>query len=256
MTILLARKCLISGAGPAPADIATLITALGGNGAVAAFYDCRTGLTILPGNLVSAWADARGGGFGPTLVQATGSKQPTIGGDGSLLTVAASLQNLFAAANALFNIGGSYTLIFVGAIPGTKAATQYACSIGNASTALLGITQLGASNLWGVKGGGAIVQQQSATSSVPATYRVVIATLNGTTVLGIQCPTHAITTQTIVTPNANASAVMTFGGFNGASGNGDVAGRAIIALPSLITAPQITAVGAWATPAHGTVPSP
>lgn len=256
MSILLLRKCLISGSGPAPSDIATLITALGGNAAVNAFYDCRTGLTIVTGNLVSAWADARGGGFGPSLVQATGSKQPAIGGDGSLLTVAASLQNLFAAANALFNIGGSYTLIFIGAIPGTKAATQYACSIGDAATAFLGLTQLGATNIWGVKGGGAVVQQQSATSSVPATYRVVIGTLSGTTPLGIQVPTHAITTQAIVTPNANANAVMTFGGFNGASGNGDVVGRAIIAMPSLITAPQVAAVLAWAITAHGAVSSP
>jgi hypothetical protein len=58
-----------------PADVPTLITALGGDAVVPAFYDARTGVG-LTGSLVDSWADARGGGFGPALT-ATTTARPT-----------------------------------------------------------------------------------------------------------------------------------------------------------------------------------
>jgi hypothetical protein len=239
-----------NGTGPAPGDIATLITALGGNAAVNGFYDCRTGLTIVGGSQVSTWADARGGGFGPNLTQGTGSRQPTVTAPGALQTVASAGQNLTSVASALWLANGNITLIYVGAITGGSSGL-YGAAIAdaNAPTTFLGIDGF---SIYNAKGGGVIVQASS-TCTPDARIRCVFATITGTTPVTCQVPTQIIHSTAIATANSATNPTLCVGGFNGGNGNSNGTHRAVIVMPSVISAGNVTTVFNWAHANHAAI---
>lgn len=238
-----------NGTGPAPGDIAALITTLGGNAAVNGFYDCRTGLTFAAGtSQVSAWADARGAGFGPALIQGTGSRQPTVNGAGSLVTVATAGQNLTSVASALWSPAGNISLIYVGAITGgTSGLYGAAIADANTPTTFLGIA--GATGIYISKGGGTIVQA-STTRVADARIRCVVATITGTTPLTCQVPSQALVSTAISVANSATNPTLCCGGFNGGNGNSNGTHRAVIVMPSVISAGNVTAVLNWSIANH------
>jgi hypothetical protein len=240
-----------NGTGPAPSDIATLITTLGGNAAVNGFYDCRTGLTIVGGSQVSTWADARGGGFGPSLTQGTGSKRPTVNAQGALQTVASAGQCLLSAANALWRANGNISMIYVGAITGGSSGL-YGAAIADANspTTFLGIDGGGA--IYSAKGGGVIVQASS-TIVADARIRCVVAWIAGTTPVTCQVPTQGTHSTTIATANSATNPTLCLGGYFGGNGNSNGTHRAIIVMPSVISGGNITAVLNWAIANHAAI---
>ncbi len=244
-----AGAAYVRAGGGTPGDITTLMTALGVT--VNGFFDCRTGIVLSTQRTVANWNDVSGHSL--SLAQATLAKQPSVAADGSLFFTGAGGMNLLQSASALLNISGSYTLIVVGAFTGSQTGTGYIAAIGDASNEFLGINQGGGSNVWAAKGGKVLATATTGVSTAATQYREVSATLNGTTPLGIQVPNQAIVTAAIGTANTNASAVLCAGGFNGASGSAQCNLRAIICLPSLISAANLALVMAWAAANHNAV---
>lgn len=111
-------RALLGGAaaagGGGGTDTADLITALGGNSAVRAFYDYRYEIASVSG-LVSQWDDVRGAGYGvPALAQATSGNRPTLASDG--VTVSSGAHWLRTTSSPVFALGDPMTLVVVGAL--------------------------------------------------------------------------------------------------------------------------------------------
>jgi len=88
---------------------ANLVSALGGNSVVAAFYHGAD----LSSGLVSTWNDTRGStGFGPALT-ASGGARPTANGIKSVTFSNASSTVMTSGLSSLFNLSQSTTLVFV-----------------------------------------------------------------------------------------------------------------------------------------------
>lgn len=150
-----------------PNDVATLVTALGGDASVAAIYDTRYGVTTATG--VSQWADARGSsGFGPSMVQATGANQPTW--DGALLTMTSDgvSKQLISALSPKFDISGAVTLVYVGSF---VSGNGICCLRNDVTTPLMKITNTSAiaGTVFGSAG-----SDLTSTVSVSTTRRVTI----------------------------------------------------------------------------------
>ena len=235
------------------ADITALINAMGVT--VNAFLDCRVGLVFQSGfATVNTWNDQSGHGNG--VQQTTQIKQPSLAPDGAIRFSGAATNYMQSSAVAAFNIGSSYSLIVVGKYTGAGSGTPYIASIGNATTSFLGINNGGAgTQIWTGKGGQTIVTAASAVSTNAPQYRVVSATINGTTPLGFQVSNQSQVTTAIGLANQSVSAALEVGGFNGASGNGPVDVRAVICLPSLISAPNLARIVSWAQQHHSAYPA-
>jgi lysophospholipase L1-like esterase len=108
--------------GAVPTDIAMLIAELGGDADVPAFYDARINVVTV-GGVVSSWLDARGPGFGPTLV-ATGHPTLTGAGPAASVNTDGATSWLQTSDVALFDLSLPYTLVLGCTLP--DVSTIYA----------------------------------------------------------------------------------------------------------------------------------
>jgi hypothetical protein len=103
----------------AASDVTTLITALGGDASVLAFYDARHNVTVAGGR-VSSWGDARGAGFGPALVptQSGTTHQPVYNGATGPILFSWSDTNALRTAvpSSLFDLSKPLTMVYVGSV--------------------------------------------------------------------------------------------------------------------------------------------
>lgn len=107
-------SCALTLGGAPLSDFQTMINATGGNAKWPAFYDGRYNVTSSAG-VVSSWADARTGSFGPALV-GTGTQQPSYSGaDHSVFD---GVNNVLqcASAQAAFSLSQPLSLVFVGIV--------------------------------------------------------------------------------------------------------------------------------------------
>lgn len=96
-------------------DITDLVTALGGDSKVPAIYDTRYSVTQGAG-VVTAWDDARGGGFGPQLV-GTGTTKPAWDSTNLLITFDGVQNYLVSAIAAEFDPVSGKSYIYIGTLP-------------------------------------------------------------------------------------------------------------------------------------------
>jgi parallel beta-helix repeat protein len=107
---------VVSGAWTQLNDLTALVADLGGDAAVKAVYDARSGVTA-SGGYVDAWDDARGAvGYGPQLTAAL-TVRPAYDAVNKLLTFDGSNDQLVSAASALFNMSTGKTLVIIASPP-------------------------------------------------------------------------------------------------------------------------------------------
>lgn len=241
-----------NGTGPAPSDIAALVTALGGNASVLAIYDRRTGIAYGAGG-VSSWADARGSsGFGPTLAQATTAQRPTGGGSPVLFNGTAT-QNIGCAPIAAFVANVPISICLVGAITGGPGF-NYGMALADSSvtTSRLGIANQGGTAKYGAQGGNTVVT--AGTTIVSDTrVRAVLAAINATPAVTCQVIGGTQVTTTIVGANTAANAGLTFGGLISNHTNATCAVSAGLVLAGLWSVGQASALLAWAIANHNAI---
>lgn len=97
-------------------DVSALVSALGGDGAVAAFYDYRFGVQAT-GGVVDSWSDSRG--IGPAL-SVTGSARPLLGASG--VTFDGVDDYLRASGGTLNGFGDPMALFLVAVMPAAQDA--------------------------------------------------------------------------------------------------------------------------------------
>jgi lysophospholipase L1-like esterase len=239
-----------SGGGPVPNDILALIAALGGNADVPAFYDIRANVTSAAG-IVSAWADARGAGFGPTLT-ATGS--PTITGAGLSQTINTngSTAYLKTAASALFDLslGGSLAI----------GSTQP--DVATILGAVAGSGDVPGMDMWPAAGNfkafyepaGSFVVAGGATPgpgicTMDGRMYGLLIGVNGTSAALQRWPTVA-TTGTLGSAAASASNILSLGTDPAHADPTAAAYRFAIYLARLFTASDAALIGQWAVQNH------
>lgn len=237
-----------NGTGPAPSDIAALVTALGGNAAVLAIYDRRTGITFSATGGISAWADARGS-TGPTLTQATAAQQPTGGGSPVAFNGGAT-QNIGSATQAAFVANVPISICMVGAIPGGPGF-NYGMALADSSvtTSRLGIANQGGTDKYGAQGGNTVVTAGT-TVVADSRVRVVMAAINATPAVTCQVIGGTQVTTTIVGANAATNTALTFGGLITNHTNGTCFISAGLVLAGLWSAGQANTLLAWAVANH------
>lgn len=229
-------------ADPLGAGNTALITALGGNAAVLAFYDARVGVTLASGK-VSAWADVRGAGFGPSLVQATPANQPAY--DGANITVDGVSTCLISGATAaMFNlVGVAMTLVVVGSI---NTASGSVAGIGDGATTDMLLVRGVSSKIFGVGGNNSGVTTTVATG---AAIRISLVAKNGTTSLSIEVPNQA-KASTVVSAASGGDAYLAVGGRPNTGGTVTAFGagsiQAVLALAGVYSSGQAAAIEAWA----------
>lgn len=218
----------------------TLRSALGGDSALSAIYDplVPASVTSAAGN-ISALADARGGGFGPTAGTLSGTVAFNAG-TGALTFTGSNA--LYTAASALFLLTGPTSLYVIMSTAGTSGGNYFhgLSSNGSATTALV-IAMADGTHF------NANVDASNGSSSgvaVGATIRLVIVSLDAAGHMNIDVPNHARVTD--VSPNPAAfNNALTFGGYFQAGSEPSVMYGAGV-IPRVVTAGDITALKAYA----------
>ena len=225
-----------------------LITALGGDSVVDAFYVTSNGISGLAdasvehsGGMVDEWNDYRGGGFAP-LLAGVGTTRPAwsfpeIIGDGVD-------DFMLTALDARFDLTGPKSLIVVGSAP---TADQYVAAIASSSAAerLMGVDTSA--------GGGSVIRMRAfpGGENVPslvafgAARRVMFSGMNGTTTGSVQVSDQAEVTGAIteIPTGNNYLAMFGYGPTGGKSASKIVA---LIVLNRKFTAGDVTLITAWA----------
>lgn len=225
-----------------------LISDLGGNSAVLAFYDVRQNVT-LSGLTVPAWDDVRGAGagFGPTLSGA--GHAPAWDGVNQLVTTDGAATYLASSAVALFNnFGVGLTVVYVGNIP-SAASRKFAVAVANAAvqTAGVGLTSE-SSGFIGARFNGGTATSTAATGSA---LRLSFAAKESTTAGDVEVPTLAQVRQ-FGSAAVSANCSLTLGDV--VAGGGSLlatSARAILVLAGLYTTTQRDKIKTWAQTYHG-----
>jgi hypothetical protein len=226
-----------------------LITALGGDSVVDAFYvttDGTTGLAdesvVHSGGMVDEWNDYRGDvGYAP-LLAGVGTTRPAwsfpeIIGDGTD-------DFLVTALDSRFSLAAAKSLIVIGTAP---TADNYVAAMADSASAnrLLGIDR--------PTGGGSVIRMrafgggENVASLVAggSTVRVMFASTNGTTTGAIQVANQAKVTGAITEINAGDNYLAMFG-YGVSGGKSASAIRAVIVLNRDFTAGDVTTITDWA----------
>jgi hypothetical protein len=225
-------------AGPI-ADITALITALGGNALVPAFYDGRLNVTASLG-VASLWRDARGLGFGPDLT-AAGAAQPSYVGNNQLVFDGVNNQ-MVSAAVAAFDLSNPISLVFVAsAAAATTGLSMGAISDAGATNVLDQQFQAGPD--WGsfTSGGNSL---SAGVGSADGVIRVVALTMTGLATTA-QVPNHARQTGTCNAAAAGNRA-LTLGTYSTGQGKCPSTQYAVIVYAGVLSAGQVTAILNWA----------
>jgi hypothetical protein len=242
-----------SGATTLP-DLNTLITNLGGTNNVSAIYDARLGVTIATG--VSQWDDARGvGNGGPSLVQATGAKQPTT--DGSyVIGAAASSQVMVTATSALFDLtaAGGLSIVLLGQVAagitntdGPLASIDDGASLNNIFD-VNSYPNVNTNIKRGVKGGGGTYTNVDSGVAMAATNRLIIATWLSSSHTGtVQIPNQSLVTTSTTSAATAGNRALSIFSYTTVGSYVSAKLANVIVLPRVATAGDITALQTWAT---------
>ncbi|MGH2487731.1 MAG: hypothetical protein ACRDHE_17155 [Ktedonobacterales bacterium] len=196
--------CASSGAATfSPRRIAD---SFGGDAHLAGLYDWLMQVTQATGH-ASAWADARGSGFGPALAPAGTGSNPTydaVAGIGNPTSTPASAACFQTSAVAAFNPGNPVAIIAYGTQDATSEAAyaELTDSSGEGTYVRIG----GDGTHVKAKGLGSDTSIASAVAA-GGTYRTMLAWVSGTTV-GVDVPNQSQATAT-GTANSSASAHLT-----------------------------------------------
>ena len=219
-------------------DWQTLITALGGNSSVLAFYDGRFNVTSSAG-VASAWTDVRGGGFGPAFA-ATGTGQPAYNGT-STLTFDGVANAMWTAASALFDVSGPLSFVMVGS---STATTNWA-GIADSSTAVRLLSHFPTSSNYSARGGSPNTTAGSSTVATGSTTRLLIAS-SGANAVNIDAPTKTRVSAAI-TMCATGHNTLSLGSYFQNTSVKPCIVKAVLIIPRVVTAGDITALKTYAT---------
>lgn len=231
------------------ADVAALVTALGGDSVVLALYDSRLGITVAGGK-VAQWDDARGAiGFGPSLVPFSTSPGPAYDAQALTATFNGTSGSLISAsATATFDPSVGRSLVYVGNDTSVGVA-DHLCGIGTTAQNL-NIFGNGAGRF----SGGVNGTVRNADSAVTfGTRRVVFLSVaspgSGAGTMSVEAPTHAPVSPASggpLTGNGN----VTFGWHSGVTTGGNGVARVFMVLNTAYTTGQRDSIAAWAVANH------
>lgn len=233
-------------------DVNTLISNLGGNGGVAAFYDRRVNVTGNPN--VTAWADCRTVGAGPTLVPGSaGSTSPTVSGAGSVITWATTSHPLWFSTFSTVtgvNAAGPCTIIGVLSDSGVALSSTLMSLDGPSPSCDLFNT---AGGVYGVRFANSGVITSSGVASA-ATVRCVAVSVNGA---GTGAFVQAYNQSQVATGAGVSTAGLTSFAIAAQTGTSSpssaIVVSAAIVLNFLATTAQVQTIGAWAVTNHSAV---
>lgn len=179
-------------ADPLPMGNTTLISDLGGDATVLAFFDARQSSSIThASNVVSAWQDCRLGSY-PTVSQATEARKPTW--DGSAVMTfsdnpgANLVKTLATSADALWTLNGvARAVVLIGAIANASGGAKYAGGIQDGAFAryLLVRAEPTDGDIAGITTAGNHFPSVAGSTS---TKRIVIVAKNASTGTSIEIP--------------------------------------------------------------------
>jgi len=239
------RKAVVAATDPLGAGNTALVTALGGDAAVLAFYDVRKNVT-LNGSTVSQWDDVRGAtGFGPSLAQATAANQPTWDSAALTMTFNTTSADLHTPATALFDLSSGLSIAYVGTLPAVN--NSYAASVADSAAAnrVLSVAVALEPNVATKTFPGPVIL----TSGVAAgsTRRLMLAAAISTTSQS-EVPAHARATSTITAVSAGNNALCLNEYFAGAGApRAGIIVRAVLVLAGSYTTAQKNALATWAS---------
>lgn len=221
-----------------PSGDTSLITSLGGNSSVLAFYDGRSGVTA-PGGNVSSWADVRGAGFGPSL-SANGS--PTYASNAISFGLSTDLHS---ATTALFATTNAGSLLIVGSDSGggnlagvaPSAAASTIINPGDNATDYI---------LW--------TDHSTCISAVAVGTTLIpyVCTWNGTTSVTLQILNQAVINGTANSNLTSGNCSLTLGGFFSNTGdNGNIKVACAIFVNHQINSTEASAFSTYATTYQG-----
>lgn len=187
---------------------------VGGDAPMKALYSRLFGITTSSG-VVDQWDDARGGGFGPSLLS-TGTQRPAWDSVNSLITFDGVDDFLASAASALFDLSGAKTLALIAALPSTTGPA-FAAGIANDATASrhMGIRQEagGASTIKGQLNrlGGNVAADSLV--QISATRRLIIVSKTAGPTVRIKVPGQARQSATDSVSIVAGDNVLSIGGY-------------------------------------------
>lgn len=240
------------GSGGGAADI---ITALGGDAAVAAYYDVRAGVGVSGAGptFVDSWEDARGNaGFGPTL-SAAGVVRPSVAGGGADPVAGIYFNGHYlshAAAIPAFDVSAGKSLLLVGSMTGGGSGNKYAAALASDAGAarLLGVAFFGGANI------STAINGVTVSSGEPgsATRRVIVG---GTAAGNVRARVPNLAAGTGAGAALGAGDMqLTLGLYHpDGAGFGECTLFAVFVLNRLASAADEAHVLAWATAVHGAV---
>lgn len=235
-------------------DLAQCIAQLGGDAAVPACYDVRGGVTVVSG-VVSQWDDARGAGYGPSLV-AAGAARPAWDDANQLVTfdgVDDTLASAFGVAALSLN-GIDRTLYVVGYEP-VVGGNAYLAAIADATPSrYLALRALsGGSNRYGAIYSGTAVASLVAGSNTTRRLLIAGGVVSGGTV-SVAVPGQARVSAAGASAATALNYGLTLGSLASAAGTfGNAVLRAVLVVNRAPSVADDALVMAWAQAQHGVV---
>ena len=231
-------------ADPLGAGNTALVAALGGNSAVLAFYDVRK--NVIATTTVSEWDDCRGpSGFGPSLIQGTGSSQPRWDSTNLLISSAGGAETMVTSSVSQFNVGSGLTLCVIGTYAAGASGGRL-CTISTSSE--LSVDSNGTSSICANASGGLA----SSGVAFSSTRRIMFAANATSTPTSIaEVPGHAQVATGTATPTAGNNKLSIFKNAGAPSPTGSL--RAVFVLAGVYSTAQRDAIKTWATTYHAAV---
>lgn len=225
----------------------------GGDSTLKAIYSPTYGGLTQAGGFASAVADIRGGGFGPSIAQATGSKQPAVSGTGINLKLAFDGSNdcMATATSAIFDLNGSYTMGLVVAVKdGVDSPNPYAIADSAGTARFLSAYHTG--------GPGATIKAQGlgvvadSTIAASTTRKLLVISKDGAGNLKIRVKGSVrVTTGGGANPAVGNNALTLGSYWLDAAPLADTDFYAAVMISRDATAGDDTALDTWATTYHG-----
>lgn len=256
-TALIRRRRARSGgaaADPLPAGDTQLITDLGGDSQVLAFYDTRQGVTVDTGK-VSQWDDVRGAvGYAPSLAQATAGNRPSWDAVNETITTVGdgvTVNTLATAADATFSLSGAArALVLIASVSHPGTGNLYAAMVQDGAFGrYLGIrAEESNADIAGITTQGNLFPSVAGST----TRRIIIVAQNSSTGSSIEIPNDTKESGTGSAPGAGNN-ILTVGAHSGSGAGAVLTVRAVLWLAFEPSAGQVTTLKTYATTHHGAV---
>lgn len=198
-----------------PADLAALISYFGTTH-VLACYDARIGVTS-SGGTVSAWADARGAGFGPTFGVGTGgsSTPQLIATSPTYVQLASGGNVLITPSSSLFDLSTAKAIVAV--LASSSTGYQNLIVIDNAGTFSPALAVAVHSSAYVGRTSTESADITAAGATVGATFRLIAASA-GSPTMYLDSPTNTRVTGTM-SAMASGNNTLVIGGYQNAERN-------------------------------------